>query len=717
MTEEQFSFGLEVNPTQSLRDKWCSKIKGYQKEYEKWVKRGDKIVERYRNDQATTGDETTRIRRYALLWSNIQTLGPAIYSRPPKPEVTRRYYDKDPTARLASAVLERALQYEMDVTGFHAEVLACRDDYLLAGRGTLWQRYEPVIEDAAEDTDGDSEIDDGSQTLPSNENVNSDGMNTPQPGVEALGANGGPMMRQRVIGENAPTDYVHWKDFLHGPAQTWKQVPWVGRKILLDKASVDARWPSAPGQPPLSSMLSFTHKQEKDDDKKKQTTQIIGNLALIYELWDKTEFKAIWYSDDLKTSVIEEVDDPLQLDGFFPCPEPLYATRTTDTLEPVPDYIFYRDQASEIDILTQRITLLMKSLAVRGVYDSSNQKLSDLLDERPENFMLPVDNWAAFAEKGGFQGTTSFVPIQQIAEVVQGLQTARNQFIQDAYQITGISDIIRGQGDPNDTAAAQQLKGQFGNMRLNARRDAVAEFVRNALRIKAQVMAEHFDQSTLRQISGFDQMTEVTSAVQAGQNADQMWIGVYALLKNDPMRLTKLDVETDSMIQADQQQQQAARTQFLQAVGGFLKQAIEAVQEAPAIAPLMGQMLAFGVRGFNIGRELEGVIDQAIDQINKMVANPQPRPPNPEIIKAQAEVQKAQADAQASTTKAATDAQAQQNKDNVALAKQNQDAQQQAHEFDENIRLQYLELVLKYGALTVLQAAQAVPQGDKALNG
>ncbi len=700
MTEEQLSLGLQVDKAQALRDKWCSKISGYKKEYDKWMKRGDKIVDRYRNDQATTGDESARIRRYALLWSNIQTLGPAIYARPPKPEVTRRYYDKDPTARLASATLERALMYEMDVTGFHAEVLGCRDDYLLVGRGTLWQRYEPVFEDVAEDSDGGP----NDQTLPDTGETNGN----PQPGVEAIGANGGPPLQQRVIGENAPTDYVHWKDFLHGPAQTWKQVPWVGRKLLLDKASVDARWPAKPGQPALSTLLSFTHKQERDDDKKRQTTQIIGNLALIYEIWDKTTFKVAWYSEDLKTSVIEEIDDPLGLDNFFPCPEPLYATRTTDTLEPVPDYIFYRDQASEIDILTQRITLLMKSLAVRGVYDSSNQKLADLLNERPENFMLPVDNWAAFAEKGGFQGTTSFVPIAQIAEVVSGLQTARGQFIQDVYQITGISDIIRGQGDPNETAAAQQLKGQFGNMRLNSRRDAINQFVCEALRIKAQVMAEHFDQSTLRQISGFDQMTEVVSAAQTqGANVDALWQQVYALLKNDPMRLTKLDVETDSMIQADQIQQQQSRTQFLAAVGGFLKQALEAVQTAPQLAPLMGQMLAFGVRGFNIGRELEGVIDQAIDQINKLAANPPPQPPNPEVVCAQAEVSKAQTDQQTKTAEG-----------NLALAKQQQDAIQQRHEFDENMRLQILELVLKYGAMSVMQASAALPSTDKGvLNG
>ena len=205
LTDEQLELDLQIKGAQKKRDAWDRKIRGYNKEFERWMKRGDRIVERYRNEDLTTGDESARLRRYALLWSNVQTLGPAIYMRPPKPEVLRRYFDKDPTARLACAVLERGLQYEMDITNFHEQMLAVRDDYLLVGRGTLWQRYEPIIDSrpGAQDTDGEKE---DAPVNPENETNGA-----AQLGVEAIGANGGPPMVERVVGENAPTDYVHWR--------------------------------------------------------------------------------------------------------------------------------------------------------------------------------------------------------------------------------------------------------------------------------------------------------------------------------------------------------------------------------------------------------------------------------------------------------------------------------------------------------------------------
>jgi hypothetical protein len=345
LAEEQLSLSLPITADQKRRDDVEKKIKQYESSFQKWIDRCGKIVDRYR-DERSSNDEDSRARHYNIFWSNVQTLGPAVFSRAPKPEVTRRYFDKDPVARVASAVLERALTYEMDVTDFGGEALLARDDYLIVGRGQLWQRYEPIIEQTAQNLSGDED----------EKTLGGDGGLTgvSQPGVEALGANGGPALEE-VIGENAPTDYVHWKDFGHGPAQNWKQVPWVYRKVLMDKSSVDKRWPAKPGEKPLSTLLSFTHKQEKDDNKQK-TGSTVGNLALIYEFWDKTTFTVLWYSPDLKTRVIEEVEDPLKLNDFFPCPEPLYATMTTDRLIPRPDYMLYQDQAVELDILTQRIS-------------------------------------------------------------------------------------------------------------------------------------------------------------------------------------------------------------------------------------------------------------------------------------------------------------------------------------------------------------------------
>lgn len=710
-------FDKVTNPDQKARDEWAKKIQQYNKSFEKFEKRGKKIVDRYRDERDDeTGDNTNRLRKYNILWANTETLGPAVYAKEPKVEVLRRYGDKDPVARVASAILERAVTYEMSTTDFHGEAMKARDDYLLVARGTLWQRYEPIIERAAQDPDEDPT----GQDLPGD-----DGLNETRPGVEAIGANGGPPLQERVIGENAPTDYVHWKDFLHGHGQTWKQVPWVGRRVLLDKATVNRRWPEqdASGRR-ISDYLSFTHKQENDDpkDRAANSKDNSGNLAVIYEFWDKTKFEVVWYSPDIKDRLIETVPDPLGLKDFFPCCQPLYATTTTDRLQPVPDYKLYQDQASELDILTQRIGLLVKAIAVRGMYDGSHGKLSDLLNERPENFMLPVDNWAAFAEKGGIKGITSFLPIDQIITAVNELQKARNQVIQDIYAITGISDIVRGASNPQETATAQQIKGQYANLRLNSRRDAMATFLRDTLRIKAEVICEHFDPSTLRKISGFDEMTEVQEAQKNGQDIEQLWSAAYQMLRDDPLRLTHLNIQTDSIIEADLQAEQQQRTAFLGAVSQFMQQAESAAQANPAMLPLIGQMLLWGIRGFKIGRELESSFEALVEQLTQQAKNPQPKPPSPEELKAQNDAKRLDLDQQ----KLNDERQRNQAETQIkAAAAQNTQQQgkldahaalQAMYEFEENIKLQREELMLKYGIQPMLQAAFAAHDED-ATNG
>jgi hypothetical protein len=672
---------LAISPEQKSRDKWAKRIEQYGKSFKTFETRGDKVISRFRNEREE--DSPTRLARYNILYANIEVLGPACYSKPPKVQVSRRYSDRDAIARIASQVLERATSYQMDLTDFNGETFKCRDDYLLTGRGSMWVRYEPVIEKAAQDPDPDVDDD-----------LSGPGdLNPSHPGDEAAAPSTGPT-EDAVLEERAPLDYVHWKDFLHGNAQTWKQVPWVGRKVLLDKQSVDKRWPAQEGQQPLSKTLAFTHKQERDPQKDKTAGwgKQEGNLALIYELWDKENFKVCWYSPDLKTRLIEEVEDPLKLIDFFPCQEPLYGITTTDRLIPIADYFMYQDQAVELDILTQRITLLTKACALRGTYDRSNKQIADLLNERPENFMVPVDNWAAFAEKGGLPGMMSFVPIDQVIKVLEGLYKARALVIQDIYAITGISDIIRGNSNAQETATAQQIKGQYANLRLSSRRDKVTKFLRDGLRLMAEVICEHFGQDTLRKISGFDLMTEVMEAEKQQQGAaDQLWAQCYQMLHNDPLRLTHLDIETNSMVEADKVEMQQERTTFLQTSASFIKEAVAAAQQVPEMGPLLGQMLLFGIRGFPIGRELESSFEAAIEKLEQGAS--QPKPPSPEQIKAQSDAEKAKADA----AKSQQEVENQKAKNALAVQQAQFDFELAKKKYEMDERIAIMELNLKYG--------------------
>jgi hypothetical protein len=101
-------------------------------------------------------------------------------------------------------------------------------------------------------------------------------------------------------------------------------------------------------------------------------------------------------------------------------------------------------------------------------------------------------------------------------------------------------------------------------------------------------------------------------------------------------------------VELDEMGEKRSRVEFLQAAGSFITQATQAAQAAPQMLPLYMQMLLFGVRGFKAGRELEGVFEttmQQLDQEQKMKAQ-QPPQPNPDQIRAQAEAQKAQMEAQ-----------------------------------------------------------------------
>ena len=142
--EDVEDFGEE---SPDIVKRWVTEIRLAEKEYAKWTKAGKKIVKRYRDERKGQDDiEYRKPSRFNIFWSNVQTLQPALYSRTPKPEVGRRYKDKDPVARAASEILERCLEYSLDVYDFDEVMQAVRDDNLIVGRGQAWIRYVPHIE-------------------------------------------------------------------------------------------------------------------------------------------------------------------------------------------------------------------------------------------------------------------------------------------------------------------------------------------------------------------------------------------------------------------------------------------------------------------------------------------------------------------------------------------------------------------------------------------
>ena len=391
-------------------EKYLSIIGGYDNEFAKWTARTKKILKRYRDDtRGQTGNETAK---FNILWSNVQTLIPAVYAKLPQADVSRRFGDNDPVSRVASLLIERAIDFEIEhYPDFRSTMRYSVEDRFLGGRGVAWARYEPHVAPQGIGDDGLQITEDIEQ-----------------------GEDG--EMPEQIEYECAPVDYVHWRDFGHSTARTWEEVTCVWRWVYMTYEALAERFgeekakkiPLDQGPEPLNAY---------NESKKSY------NRAKICELWDKETNKVYWLSKSVPV-FIDERDDPLQLEGFFPCPKPLYATTTSDSLVPVPDFVLYQDQAMELDILSDRIDGLVKSLRVRGVYDASQPALQRLMTEGDNNSLIPVDKWMAFGEKGGLKGSIDLLPLDTLAAALMQCDQARDNIKQQIYEISGISDIIRG---------------------------------------------------------------------------------------------------------------------------------------------------------------------------------------------------------------------------------------------------------------------------------
>ena len=617
--------------------KYLNVVSQYDNEFKKWEARAEKIVKRYRDDNRS--QHTNETAKFNILWSNVQTLIPAVYAKLPKAVAERRFGDNDPVGRVASELIERALDYEIEhYPDFRATMRYAVEDRFLGGRGSAWVRYEPHVRTLDVPEDGlqvTEDIDnEPAETLEGAEN----------PENQDYTAGGEAEPQEEIEYECAPTDYVHWKDFGHSVARTWEEVTCVWRWVYMTREALTERFGEKMSKKiPLDSGPE-TLKTYGQSNKER-------TRAKVCELWDKETGKVYWFTKNYN-ELIDERDDPLELEGFFPCSKPLYSTTTSDTLIPVPDFVLYQDQANELDILSDRIDGLVKALRIRGVYDASQPALQRLLTEGDNNTLIPVDKWMQFSEKGGLKGAIDILPIDELANALLNCYRARTEIKAQIYEITGISDIIRGASAASETATAQQIKGQYAGLRLRSMQEEVALFASELIRLKAQVMCSKFQPQTIMLYAAAGQMS---------QPDQQMIPQAMQLMQDKPLRNFRIEVDADSLVQIDDQQNKRDRVEFLTAFGGFMREALPVGQQSPELVPMLVELIKFGIGGFKQAKPIEGVLDVALEQMKQKQAGPQEQKPDPEMMKMQAQQQsdqmRVQADTQAAQAKMQSDIQ------------------------------------------------------------
>jgi len=433
---------------------WADLIKDAERCFETYQDKADKIDRLYANLESLSKGSADR--EFQIFWANMEVLKPSIYARTPVPVVVPKFRNRAELPRKAADMLERTLATSLALDEFDLTMKAVRDDLAINARGAMWVRYQ-----AAE--------------------------------------------KEGAIDERVTFDHVERRDFLHDPARKWKEVEWVARRSWLTQKQGRERFGDA------FLKAEFSEKAGQDDSYKGE------KKASVWEIWHKGQNLVVWISPGM--SEVLDIQPPfLLLDGFFPCPQPAYGTRERGTLKPVPDFLYYKDQVEEINELTARISALAEGLRMKGFYAGGAEDLAAAIEtamkSQDNNAMLiPVANFGALGGQA-IRDSVVWLPIQEVASTITSLIQLRRQLIEDVYQITGISDIMRGITHASETLGAQELKSQYGSVRVRDRQLELVRVARDAISIAGEIMAENFEAETLLLMSQMNDLPRAAAIQQ-----------------------------------------------------------------------------------------------------------------------------------------------------------------------------------------------------------
>lgn len=503
-----------------------------------------------------------RKNKQNIFWASVETLKPFLYFKQPVPFVVRRHKTSDAVEAIATKILERALIWDLKQFDFDSVVKYARNDFLLSGMGILWERYCPTFRTL------------GNEMIKSTEQVD--------------------------------TIYISPLTFLTDieNVNVWEDVEWVARKGCLNLRELAEQF-----NPEIANYL---YGQFGD-----------SFCATVYEIWDKPTKSIYYLCPEYPYDFLDVYDDTLHLSGFFPCPKPVMATQTNDGIIPVPDYVEIKSLLDELDGVNNRMRLTMQALKVSGCYDNSFPELANILDK--DVTLISISDFDKLKDSGGLRGIIDFAPIEQYIGALQALAERRQVLIHSIYEITGVSDIMRGSSDARETATAVTKKTNFGTLRNQDRQNDMQRLLKDLLRIKAEIICEQFSPEFLAEFLTLDERRDMATVFAA-----------VKLLKTDKLRGMTIDLETDGCYNQDVEEEKILKV--LQNINEMITLAFGIVSKQPALLPLYRRMIESAVATMPNARQFDTAMDEAFDKISAELNapdEPQNTPNNNDVLEIQ----------------------------------------------------------------------------------
>lgn len=523
---------------------------------------------------------------YNIFYSNIQTLKANLLTNTPKPDVERRFIKKAASNRLqyntfitVSNVIEACLTYFTDIENLQPKLKDLIEQAKKTGRGVAWITYEPTIDTVGEDEQGNP-IED-------------------------------------ITGRDIKIETISYKDYLCSTVEKQELIWWKARKHLLDKSE-------------LLKKFNFDATKDKGFFSKFFGSDNERKLAEVWEIWDKTEKKRHYlYLVGGTAKILKSGDDPYKLDGFFPCAEftPLTAS---DTIIPKPEYEIYKSKAKELDKVSKLGDKLEAAIKYVITTDVANQDNVAAMNNAEEGGIVTLHSPNPLSSDPA--GSTGYLPIDAAINLATHREDKKLTLKQDIYDITGISDIMRGQTDAQETAAAQKIKGVFGSLRFQDQQKEVQSLVVAIYRIIAEIISEHFDAKTLQDITSIYlpttkekvalqfkiQQAELTQEERANLD-NPTWEDVLNILRSEKLRNYTVDIQSTATVFDDLSMQNESISQLVLAYKDVISTAMQFNNPAVirGFIPIAKMLLTNIKTGRAVAKQMIEAIEGAADELEK----------------------------------------------------------------------------------------------------
>lgn len=576
-------------------NKWLERIKAAEKREDAWMKDAEAAEKAYACDTESKTDG--KLYDFNILHSNVETIVPAIYNSTPVPDIRSRNtlpnvempeppqmqpgQQPDPRAIAAfqqaqkqaqalaaqtkavkdfGAMIERAITVQIDDNKLDTEIESAAQDAFLSGRGIVRVRFH----------------------------VDEDGTN-----------------------ERLSYEAISWRDYRHGPAKRWDDRPWEAFRHSMPREEIE-RFGDAEL---MASQITDTDKAitEADDE----------DDIVVWEIWCKEPKRYVKFVRESDGKIIKEIDDPLGLSGFFSTSKPVQPISLTGKLKPVCPFTVYKKLADELDLCTKRINAIMRGLKVKGGVAGEASDITALA-QADDNELVPIKNVEGLAQTKGLEGAIIWWPVEQAIKVLKELYLQRDQIKAAIYEITGISDIVRGASQASETATAQQIKTQWGSLRIQKMQRLIQRLVRDLFIISAEIITTKFSPQTLMQMTGI----EITPDIQA-------------LMQQKVLAYYRVDVESDSTVKADTTRLRAELGEFMQGTQAFFGAFAPVVQSSPEAAAPVSTIYQAIANNFNLGKQVGDALEELTQLAKQSAKKPRPNPEQ-EKLKAEMEMKKAE---------------------------------------------------------------------------